>query len=168
MSAAGIERHHNFRAGIAGIDLGDLHADWRIAHAGAFALKLGNLLAVGEQCDDGDGARLFAGAFPPVAERSLERAKRDLPARWLGFLLPASSLDIWRRQLGVEVLQLEIFGIGLLDGLGETWRSLCRNRQQRSCDDRENEAAAWPESGHFKAFPMAIVARPAGRSSRIV
>ena len=168
MGAAGIERHHDLGAGIGGIDLGDLHADRRIARAGAFALELGDLLAVGEHGNDRDGARLFAGAFLPVAEHSLERAKRDLPARGLGFLLPASSLDIWRRRLDVEVLELEVFGISLLDRLGKAWRGLCPNRQQRSCDDWQKEAAEWPESGHFKTSLEAIVARPAGRSSRIV
>ena len=168
MGAAGIERHHDFRAGIGGIDLGDLHADRRIARAGSFALELGNLLAAGEHGDDGDGGRLFARPLLPVAQRSLERAKRDLPARWLGFLLPASSLDIWGCRLDVEVLELEVFGIGLLDRLGETWCGLCPNRQQRSGDDWEKEAAEWPESGHFKTSPEPIVARAAGRSSRIV
>ena len=168
MGAAGIERHNGFRAGIGGIDFGDLHADRRIARAGAFALELGDLLAVGEHCNDGDGGRFLARAFLPVAERSLERAKRDLPARWLGFFLPAASLDIWRRPLDVEVLEREVFGIGLLDRLGEAWRCLCPNRQQRSGDDREKEAAEWPESGHFRTFPTAIVARAQGRSSRIV
>ena len=106
----------------------------------------------------------------PVAERGLEGAKRDLRVRGLAFLLflEAASLDIWRCRLGVEVLQLEIFGISLLDRLGKAWRSFGPNRQQRCGHERDNEAVERPESGHFNPIPEAIVARAAWRSSRIV
>ena len=164
MRAAGIERHHDFRGGIGGIDPGDLHADRRIACAGAFALQLRDLLAVGEHGDNGDGHRLLAGAFLPVAERSLEGAKRDLAVRGLAFLLlfEAASLDVWRCRLGVEVLELEIFGISLLDRLGKAWRSFGLHRQQRCGHERGNEAEERPESGHFNPIPGQLLLAPHG------
>ena len=63
MRAAGIERDHHFGLGIAGIDLGDLHADRRIAEAGASPFKLRDLLAVGEHSDNGRWYRLLALLF---------------------------------------------------------------------------------------------------------
>ncbi len=52
MRPSGVERDHDLRILIAGIDLGDLHADRRIGETGAFPFELRDLLAVGEDRDD--------------------------------------------------------------------------------------------------------------------
>jgi hypothetical protein len=60
MGGSGVEGHHDFRIGIGGIDLGDLHGDRGLTGAALFTLQLGHLLVVGENRDDRN-FRTFSG-----------------------------------------------------------------------------------------------------------
>jgi hypothetical protein len=100
----------------------------------AFALKRRDLLALDEHGDDGDGRSLFTCPLDLVAERGLERAKRNLLALGLGFLFPAARFDIRGGWLGLEFLRLEVFGVKRLDRGCETFRGLSRDRRHRRGD----------------------------------
>ena len=130
MRPSGIERHHHLGLGIAGIDLGDLHAHRRRAEA-RIAFELGDLLAVGEHDNDrrAHGVAVLALLFG-VAENRLQRALRDLLRNRIALvlvlvvILAAARLDLGRIVFAVDIGRLEIFCVGLFNGLGKAWRRL--------------------------------------------
>jgi hypothetical protein len=126
MCASRIERHHDFGVGIAGIDLGDLHAHRRIGGPAAVPFELGDFLAAVE---DGDYRRArdvgFRASIFDIAERRLHSSLRDLLSGRRCVLLPAAGLDLRRRVDGRDVGHGEIFGVDLVDSFGEAW---CRSR----------------------------------------
>ena len=107
---------------IAGIDLGDLHADRRIGGTGAFPCELRHLLTVSEDRDDRRARNLAVLAFVlAIAEGGLHRPLRDLlrPGRLL--LLAAARLDLRRVICALDVGNLEIFGVDFFDGVDKAW-----------------------------------------------
>ena len=127
MRPAGIEGHHHLGLGIAGIELGDLHAHRRHAKAG-LSRKLGDLLVVGEGDDDRrvHGVAVLV-LLLGVAQNRPHRALRDLLRHRIAFVLvvilvvvlAAARLDLGRIVLAGDIGRLEIFRVGLLDGLGK-------------------------------------------------
>ena len=129
MRAAGIERHHDLRVAIAGIDLGDLHA------TGGMPKPVHRLRAWRSACRRRTRPRRRAhdvavlALLLDVAQRRLHRALRDLlrtgsPSSSSSSSPPPASI-FGASSLPSDVGGLEIFRVGRFDGLGKARRRIC-------------------------------------------
>ena len=138
----------------------------RHAEAG-LSLKLGDLLAVGEHDDDrrAHGLAVLA-LLLRVAENRPHRALRDLLRNRIAFvlvvilvvILAAARLDLGRIVFAVDIGRLEIFCVGLLDGLGKAWGRIGGAWLAEQDEGQQQKRTQTRSKGHWQGFPEATMA----------
>jgi hypothetical protein len=131
MRAAGVERHNDLGTGIAWVELGDLHGDWRIGKAGAVSFKLRNHFTVGGDGDDRNARHVtFLALLLDIAQRCRDAALRDLLRGRFRIVGASAGLDLRGAVLRREVGNAQVFRVELLDCFGKARLSICDVRRK--------------------------------------